>query len=237
MDSVFKTLMDELAPRLTRFACDLVQIKSYTCQEKQVILRVKEEMERLSYDKVILDSMGSVVGVIGSGPRKVYFDGHMDTVRANVEEWSFDPWSGEIKDGLLRGRGSVDMKCSAAAAVYAAWAARELGYIQDKTIYVSCSVMEEDYEGLAVANQFQELTFTPDFAVICEPTRLRIGGGHLGRALFEISVKGTGIHASRHQMGENALNKIAPILQRVETLGLELLKAGGDRGPWPQPSC
>ena len=230
MNTEFKAVIDSLSPDLLQFAQDLVRIKSYTGSERDVILRVKREMERLHYDQVLVDQVGSVVGIIGNGPTKVYFDGHMDTVLADPREWSFDPWSGDIQDGFLRGRGSVDMKSSAAAAVYGAYAARELGYAEGKTIYVSCSVMEEDYEGAAVDNEFRELNFRPDYAVICEPTRLRICNGHFGRALFEVAVKGVGIHASRHQMGDNALNKIIPIIQRVERLGKELLASGGERG-------
>ena len=225
-----RAVMDEIAPALIAFAQDIVRIKSYTCQEKDVVLRIEQEMKKLNYDQVIVDSVGSVVGIIGNGPKKVYFDGHIDTVLAKPEEWSFDPWCGDVVDGLLRGRGSVDMKASAAAAVYGAYAARELGYDAGKTIYVSCSVMEEDYEGFAVANEFKELDFKPDYAVICEPTRLRICNGHFGRALFEITTIGKGIHASRHQLGENALNKIMPITQRVEAHGKELLEFQGERG-------
>ena len=230
MNTKFKAVIDSLSPDLLQFAQDLVRIKSYTGSERDVILRVKREMERLHYDQVLVDQVGSVVGIIGNGPTKVYFDGHMDTVLADPREWSFDPWSGDIQDGFLRGRGSVDMKSSAAAAVYGAYAARELGYAEGKTIYVSCSVMEEDYEGVAVDNEFRELNFRPDYAVICEPTRLRICNGHFGRALFEVAVKGVGIHASRHQLGDNALNKIVPIIQRVEDLGKELLASGGEQG-------
>lgn len=230
MEQNVKYLIARLESKLIAFCQDLVRIKSYTCHEEAVIRRVEREMKDLGYDQVIVDSLGSVVGIIGNGTKKVYFDGHVDTVLANPDEWSFDPWCGDVVDGLLRGRGSVDMKSSAAASVYGAWAARELGYTADKTIYVSCSIMEEDYEGLAVSNEFIELDIKPDFAVICEPTRMRICNGHFGRALFEVAVKGVGIHASRHQMGDNALNKIIPVIQRVEALGKKKLEAGGEKG-------
>ena len=223
-------LMKEIGPQLIAFAQDLIRIKSYTCHEKDSVYRVKEEMEKLNFDQVIIDSIGSVVGIIGNGPMKVYFDGHLDTVIAKPEEWDFDPWCGENYDGYLHGRGSVDMKSSAAASVYGAYLARELGYAEGKTIYVSCSTMEEDYEGVAVKNEFEELNFKPDYAVICEPTHLRISNGHHGRALFEITVKGTSIHASRHQQGDNALYKMMPIIERVKAYGEELVQADGQNG-------
>ena len=102
-------LMKEIGPQLIAFAQDLIRIKSYTCHEKDAVYRVKEEMEKLNFDQVIIDSIGSVVGIIGNGPMKVYFDGHLDTVIAKPEEWDFDPWCGENYDGYLHGRGSVDL--------------------------------------------------------------------------------------------------------------------------------
>ena len=102
-------LMAEIGPKLIAFAQDIIRIKSYTCHEKDVVLRIKQEMESLSFDKVIVDQVGSVIGIIGSGEKKVFFDGHVDTVVAKPEEWDFDPWCGDNYDGFLHGRGSVDM--------------------------------------------------------------------------------------------------------------------------------
>ena len=60
-------LMKEIGPQLIAFAQDLIRIKSYTCHEKDAVYRVKEEMEKLNFDQVIIDSIGSVVGIIGNG--------------------------------------------------------------------------------------------------------------------------------------------------------------------------
>src|SRR5262245_29233488 len=45
--------------------------------------------------------------------------GHVDTVRADPEEWSFDPWAGDVVDGWVRGRGALDMKGQVASEVAA----------------------------------------------------------------------------------------------------------------------
>src|SRR6516162_8650757 len=55
----------------------------------------------------------------GDGPTLVYL-GHVDTVVADAEEWEHDPWSGDIADGLLWGRGALDMKNQVAAEAVAA---------------------------------------------------------------------------------------------------------------------
>ena len=52
------------------------------------------------------------------------FLGHVDTVRADPEEWTFDPWAGDVADGWVRGRGALDMKGQVAAEVAAGRRAR-----------------------------------------------------------------------------------------------------------------
>src|SRR5262245_32314799 len=54
--------------------------------------------------------------------------GHVDTVRADPEEWSFDPWAGDVVDGWVRGRGALDMKGQVAAEVTACAALAESGW-------------------------------------------------------------------------------------------------------------
>src|SRR5260370_21051419 len=47
------------------------------------------------------------------------FLGHVDTVRADPDEWSFDPWAGDVVDGWVRGRGALDMNGQVASEVAA----------------------------------------------------------------------------------------------------------------------
>ena len=98
---------------------------SLSCQEGEVARRVEEEMKTLGYDQVSLDPYGSVIGVIQggeSGPT-LLFDAHTDTVDVTGSiPWERDPFSGEVADGCLHGRGSADMKGALAAMVHAAGA-------------------------------------------------------------------------------------------------------------------
>ena len=69
-----------------------------------------DTMKTLRYDSVVIDSTGNVLGCIGSGPVKVLFDSHMDTVDVLYEsEWQYPPFSAAVADGRIWGRGSVDM--------------------------------------------------------------------------------------------------------------------------------
>ena len=97
--------------KLIVFAQEAVRTRSYSDEEGAFAELIKKTMEDLKYDEVLIDSVGNVVGRIGNGSKIIHFDSHMDTVKVNDEElWKVPPFSGEIKDGALWGRGSVDMK-------------------------------------------------------------------------------------------------------------------------------
>ena len=105
---------------LVEFARDLVRTRSYSDQEGDLANLVAGKMRELGYDEVVIDSTGNVAGRIGNGPKCILFDSHMDTVEVNDEgEWSVPPFSGEIRDGRIWGRGTADMKSSLAASVFA----------------------------------------------------------------------------------------------------------------------
>jgi len=89
----------------------LVKIKSTSMNEKDVQLELKRQMEEAGFDEVKIDGLGNVIGRIGNGKRILAIDGHMDTVDVgNIDNWNTDPFSGEIKDGFVHGRGTVDQK-------------------------------------------------------------------------------------------------------------------------------
>ncbi|HBU8087874.1 YgeY family selenium metabolism-linked hydrolase, partial [Escherichia coli] len=84
---------------MTRFLRDMVAIPSESCDEKRVVHRIKEEMEKVGFDKVEIDPMGNVLGYIGHGPRLVAMDAHIDTVGiGNIKNWDFDPYEGMETD-------------------------------------------------------------------------------------------------------------------------------------------
>jgi putative selenium metabolism hydrolase len=216
---------------LVQFAQELIRIKSYSGQEEQAIRFVEQRMKALGYDEVIIDSMGNLLGRLGSGGRSILFDSHVDTVEVNDEqEWEFPPFSGEIVDGYLHGRGSVDMKSSVAASVYAGAAAGRLGLASDKTIYVSCTVFEEDCDGENLKHLFRELELKPGYVVICEPSNNRIATGHKGKAQVSIKTHGVSAHGSAPEKGVNAIYEMAEIIRRVEQANLELMKKDRLRG-------
>ena len=65
---------------MTKFLRDMIAIPSESCQEKDVILRIKKEMEQVGFDKVVIDKMGNLLGYIGHGKHLIAMDAHIDTV-------------------------------------------------------------------------------------------------------------------------------------------------------------
>jgi putative selenium metabolism hydrolase len=216
---------------LLAFTQNLVRIKSYSGEEEQVARFIASKMEALGYDEVKIDRFGNVLGRVGNGDKVILFDSHTDTVKVNDEDlWDELPFSGEIVDGHLWGRGSVDMKSGIAASVYAAAIAKSLGWVSGKTVYVSCSVFEEDCDGEGLKHLMEEGNIRPDYAIICEPSSNIITTGHKGKAQIIIKTKGISAHGSAPEKGSNAIYEMAEIIQRVEQTNLELMKKEGRRG-------
>ncbi|HEU0296436.1 MAG TPA: YgeY family selenium metabolism-linked hydrolase [Anaerolineales bacterium] len=229
--SALDLITPEVKQELIEFTQSLIRIKSMSGQEEEIIRFIEKKMKALGYDEVIIDSMGNVLGRIGNGKKSILFDSHVDTVAVyDEDEWDVPPFSGNILDGCLYGRGSVDMKSSVAASMYAGAIAKKLGYTSGKTIYVSCTVFEEDCDGENLKHLFKELTFKPDYVVICEPSNNKIALGHKGKMQVSIKTHGISAHGSAPEKGVNAIYEMAEIIQRVEKANAELMKQDAPRG-------
>ena len=148
------------------FVRELVSIRSVTGQEAPVAAAVEKKLRELGFDDVQTDRTGNVIGSVGTGATTILFDGHMDTVDVIDEDrWTYPPFSGQIADGNMYGRGTVDMKGALAVSIYAAAIARDLGLLDGRKVYVAGSVMEEDYDGVAVHNLLRDLSLRPDYVI------------------------------------------------------------------------
>lgn len=201
----------------------LIRAKSLSSEEKEVAHVLKNQMIEAGFDEVFLDGIGNVIGRIGNGKKVLAFDGHIDTVDiGNLSNWSFDPLAGEIKDGYVHGRGTVDQKGGPAAFVTAGKILKEMGGIDDLTIYFVGSVMEEDCDGLCWKYIIEEDKIRPDLVISTEPTNLNIYRGHRGRMEIEISFNGISSHGSAPERGKNAIYMASRVCLEIEKLN-ELL--------------
>ena len=181
-------------------------------------------MEEAGFDEVKIDGLGNVIGRIGNGKRILAIDGHMDTVDVgNIDNWNTDPFSGEIKDGFVHGRGTVDQKGGPAAAVTSGKILKELGFDRDLTFYVVGSVMEEDCDGLCWKYLVEEEKLKPDFVISTEPTNLNIYRGHRGRMEIVVKFRGFSCHGSAPERGKNAIYMAAKAALEIEKLNERLI--------------
>lgn len=102
--------------------------------------------------------------------------------------------------------------------VYAARIIKDLGLEDDYTLLVTGTVQEEDCDGLCWQYIIEEDGIRPEFVVITEPTSLNIYRGQRGRMEIKVKTKGLSCHGSVPERGDNAIYKMAPILQELRAL-------------------
>ena len=221
------TQIMELAEKYSDYTAQnlskLIQIKSVSMQEKDVQHELKRQMEEAGFDEVRFDGLGNVIGRIGNGKKILAIDAHMDTVDlGELSNWDFDPLSGEVKDGFVHGRGTVDQEGGAAAFVTMGRILKELSFDRDLTIYCTGTVMEEDCDGLCWKYIVEEEKIKPDFAISTEPTNLNIYRGHRGRMEMRVTFKGISCHGSAPERGDNAIYKASRASLEIEKLNENL---------------
>jgi len=223
MSSSYYAAATAVKDDLVSFMQDIIRIPSLSSEEGTVIERIREEMLRIGYDEVTVDPMGNLLGRIGSGPRIIAFDGHCDIVDVGEPDlWDRDPYSAEIEDGILYGRGTSDMKGGVASSVYAGALLKNRGIPDNVTFYATATVQEEDCDGLCWQYIVNEDGLRPDLVVITEPTSLRIYRGHRGRMEIEVHTSGVSCHGSAPERGDNAVYKMAGIITDIEKLNEQL---------------
>ncbi len=185
---------------------ELVKIRSLSCREQDAARKLADQMKAARFDEVTIDGLGNVIGRIGRGRRILAFDGHIDTVDVgNLANWASDPFSGEIRDGFVHGRGAADQKGGPAAMVTAGRILKEIGFDRDLTLYFVGSVMEEDCDGLCWKYLIEEDGIRPEAVVITEPTDGGLYRGQRGRMEIEVEFKGVSAHGSAPERGRNAI--------------------------------
>ena len=205
---------------MSRFLRDMIAIPSESCQEAGVVACIKAEMEKLGFDKVEVDGLGNVIGWMGKGDKIIAIDSHIDTVGiGNRALWTDDPYKGYETDDIIYGRGGSDQEGGMASAVYGTKIMKELGLIPEGyRIMVVGSVQEEDCDGMCWQYIYNVSKIVPEFVISTEPTDGGIYRGHRGRMEIRVDVKGVSCHGSAPDRGDNAIYKMADILQDVRAL-------------------
>ncbi len=224
---IIKKAAEAYKDDMSKFLRDMIAIPSESCEEEGVVKRIAQELEKLGYDKVEIDGLGNVIGWMGTGDKIIAIDSHIDTVGiGNIKNWEHDPYEGYETDSIIYGRGASDQEGGMASAAYGAKIAKDLGLIPENyTIMVVGSVQEEDCDGMCwqyIVNKYfpskEEAQRRIEFVISTEPTDGGIYRGHRGRMEIRVDVKGVSCHGSAPERGDNAIYKMADILQDIRAL-------------------
>lgn len=163
------------------------------------------------------------------GEGGLILSGHMDAVPAREENWESDPFTLTEREDRYVGRGAADMKGFLALAMNAAMTAESLR----KPLYLLFTYDEE--VGTLGARQFartwDRARPLPRYCIIGEPTSFRPVRTHKGHLKLRIAVTGKSAHSGYPHLGENAIEKALPILDRLSRLRAELEAERSEHSP------
>lgn len=209
---------------LSRTLAELVRINSINpslipggAGEREIAAYLAQAMQALNMDVAQLEPAPDRISTVGTlrgsgGGKSLLLNGHIDTVGV---EYMPDPFSGEIHDGKLYGRGAYDMKGSVAAMLAAVKALRDAGHKLPGDLLIA-AVADEEYASLGTADLVKH--YHPDAAIVTEPTELQLATAHKGFIWFEIVVNGKAAHGSRPQLGIDANMKMGRFLHELDQL-------------------
>ena len=205
---------------LIGFCQEAIRIPSLSGHEEAVARMLQSKMLSFGFDSAEIVEYGSVLGSI-HGKRRgpvILMDGHIDTVDViDRDIWKHDPFSGEIEEGRIYGRGTSDMKGSVTAMITAAARfAEETARDFSGCIYVSCTVHEECFEG--VSSRVISKLAKPDFVIIGEATSTTVKIGQRGRAEVVVETEGQSCHSSNPEKGHNAVYDMLCVIEEIRRI-------------------
>ncbi len=213
---------------LARVLADLVRIDSINPTlvpggggEREVGAYVASALGALGLDVAAHEPEPGRVSVVGrlpgtGGGRSMMWNAHYDTVGV---EGMAAPFSGEVRDGKLYGRGAYDMKGSLAAQMAAAKALIEGGVPLRGDLLVA-AVADEEYGSIGTADLIGR--YRVDGAIVTEPTALRVCLAHKGYLWIEVTTAGRAAHGSRFDLGVDANLRMGRFLVELEKLERDL---------------
>lgn len=240
--------VDAHAEECVGFLKDIIQIPSVTGNEGPVQVFIAEYMSQLglAVDQFVpsleelkqhpayvepaqpYEGRPNVVAVCrGSGGGKsLLFNGHIDVIPEGApENWEHGPWSGDVDDGKLYGRGASDMKSGAAAMTMALKAVLDSG-VKLKGDVILEYVMDEELTGNGTLACVMR-GYRADAGICCETSSMCVQPGSIGRIWYEITVKGKAAGIQRRYEGVNGIDLGYIVKQAVsayEQLRLETVR-------------
>ena len=184
---------------------------------------IAEELRKRNLPSEIIEEKPGVANVVSllqgqAGGKTMVWNGHFDVVPAG-ENWEFDPFGGEFRDGYIYGRGSSDMKSGLAAMIVALDALKKAqAPFRGRIVFQAVGDEETGSEGGTMLMIRKKIGAEAAFAIVSEPTNLQISIGNRGLRWIEVTVKGRASHAGRPHLGANALQAAARMVSGLEKL-------------------
>jgi succinyl-diaminopimelate desuccinylase len=180
----------------------------------------------------------NVIGWIGeksTSGKSLLLEGHTDVVTEGDDaDWSWPPFSAEVVDGRIYGRGAADMKGGLAAAMVAAAAFRRAGITPRGRLVVGALVDEED--GMRGVRHFVSTTIGRDLtaAIICEPENNQLCLEQRGVVWARVRARGRMAHGAMPDAGVNPIAGLGVILHETRSLERRL-RSRCERSRYLQP--
>ena len=210
-----------------RYAQILIKKKSVTPDDAGCQVWLAQKLKKIGFSIDLYEQNG-VLNLIAYRGRKnkcFAFAGHTDVVPANEPElWSTPPYEANIKNGVLFGRGSVDMKTALAAMLAAMEDVLAEGY-QPKTqwqfLLTSDEEGEAEYGTKTIVSKLIEQNMIPDYCLVGEPTsEIQTGDvikvGRRGSISGELTVRGKQGHVAYAGVSRNAIHLASEIIYAIE---------------------
>ncbi len=209
---------------IVEIASKLVKINSENPpgREFDIASFVADELVKLGIKTVVdrfEDSRANVIGVWGEEYQSpsIMLNTHLDTVPAgDREKWSFPPFSGEVREGKIFGRGAVDAKGILASFLGALRELADRGWPLRGRIILA-AVADEEVEGKGTKKLIASNLRT-DYAIVGEPTSLYVCTAHKGRLVIEVDFHGRSVHASTPSKGVNAIYYASQFIEKIQKI-------------------
>jgi len=209
---------------IIKLAQDLVRVPSFSSDAKglsAISQIISEEMKKIGFSVELIEVEKGLTNVIGKFRGSatapwILFNGHTDVVPVpRDEDWIVRPFSAEIKDGRIYGRGACDMKGGLAAMLAAPKIVFSLLPEYKGNIILTATV-DEEIGGFKGMKYVVEQGIKADMGIVCEPTELKIVNVCKGLLWLRLRTKGKSAHGAMPEQGINAIYKMSKILNALE---------------------
>jgi len=209
---------------IIRLTQELVRVPSFS-GDAQNLSRIAEiisgEMSRDGFTIQLLEAEEGLTNVVGTFQGSdtapwILFNGHTDVVPvASDKEWIVEPFSAEIRDERIYGRGACDMKGGLAAMLAAPKIVFNL-FPEYKGNIILTATVDEEIGSDKGMKYVVEQGIKADMGIVCEPTELKIVNVSKGLLWLKLMTKGKSAHGAMPEQGVNAIFKMSKILKRLE---------------------